>query len=966
MTMPLIMDDPMAGLHQNSMQVDLDGVDDLFGDNVPLSMPSRPPSRRLRRRLDELRSRGCCQRLAWSKGGTIASVTPDGQSLEIRHLRADPKNATWGLSEPKLITPWQNLAGGPIVHLSWGPANSELAVVDAVGRVLLLNFNTDLNRHIVFRRWDGDAIDDLQSIVGTYWLNPLPANSRFYPIHSPAVRNQEGSDYTFETSGIPTMGPSHPNAMKSAFICITTNGLLKMFWSQNNNTAEVTNLELESATSADDLITHAAVCPDRTKSIYIAMATTSKQLRVVHVGINFNAPKAENSTSAPPGGHPLNPSLAKRHVAVTSWLQTETGDPPLDASMSKISHIEMLPAQFDFQTKQWSPIVVITVRSLIPEPNGHYNHGVQSIIDRWELDTEQKQKILPAFEQLGSKRNGGGSAPAGTASLRKLDSFVMNKIVMGVGVLSFGKVLSLYYNDGTVEYRDRFTMQELYREANLDRMHSILEAGFVQGGEPSCLQMAHSPTGFSHVQLNEDGQIKWHSLAYTLDDPAKISDENLNAVIACCAMATATAMNSNTNIDDIFALARRFPRRDDFALKWVHDLIQIMRITTDYSDDIPHDHLIRNQQLQTCFSIFNHLGWNGEFQPRHFRSKMASLALSMRNTVIVVSLASSAPTMVKAASSPLDEPEVVNCLAGCAKWSVELISWLCDRLFGLLDDAKFMAFLSQATPSNQSQQLVNMTRYLHANHEIALHLILCSSTRNLISAVCRRVSLLDTYSTRALAWYSGRPEVMDTASRHVALSAAYRKVHRYTSTAPVKAEELDKLLTALAVDIRAAYAKSLSPLEREKPASNPNASAPKPDPIKEARQHCEVNLLLVKEPPPSFLAVITKLFRQDLASFQEKIDTTGLYFSDYRILEINDTPAALQLKERSGFVFDMFRRVPIRRKSTTTLRRRCARCGNIMEDLSSPTHKPGMMFILAQQRSCCCGGRLALLPLADA
>jgi mediator of RNA polymerase II transcription subunit 16, fungi type len=275
-----------------------------------------------------------------------------------------------------------------------------------------------------------------------------------------------------------------------------------------------------------------------------------------------------------------------------------------------------------------------------------------------------------------------------------------------------------------------------------------------------------------------------------------------------------------------------------------------------------------------------------------------------------------------------------------------------------------MGFLNQATQSNQSQQLVNMTRYLHANNEIALHLILCSSTRNLISAVCRRVSLLDNYATRALAWYTGRPEVTDVASRHVGLAAAYRKIHRYTSTALVKADEVDKLLATLAADIRSAYSKSLSPLEREKPAPNPNSNAPKPDRVKEARQHCEVNLLLVNEPPPSFLAVIAKFFRQDLTSFQANIDTTKLYFSDYHILEINDTPEALENKQKRDVMVDMFRRVSISRQANT-LRRQCARCGNVMEDLTSPTHKPGMIFMLAQQRACCCGGRLAVLPLAE-
>ncbi|KAI3332000.1 RNA polymerase II mediator complex subunit Sin4 [Xylariaceae sp. AK1471] len=966
--MPLLLDGAMSGMHQANMQVDLDGVDDLFGDTVPLSLPSRPPSRRLRRRLDELRGRGCCQGLAWSKGGTIASIAPDGQSLELRYLRADPKDATWGLSEPTVSVPWQNLNGGPVVHLSWGPASSELAVVDAVGRVLLLNFNSDLNRPVISRRWDGDAIDDLHTIVGTYWLNPLPANSRFYPTYSPAVKTAKGTDYAFETSGVPTMGPNHPNPTKSAFICVTTNGLLKMFWSQNNNKAEETTLELESATSADDLITHAAACSDKTKSIYIAMATTSKQLRVVQVAITFNAPKPDNPQNIPPGGHILSPSLGKRHVAVTSWFQTGMCESPLDASMSKISHIEMLPAHFDFQTKQWSPIVVITVRSFVPEPNSHYNQEVQSIIDRWELLTDQKQTVHTAFERLGARRNSVGSAPPATARLKKLDSLIVNKVVMGVNVLSFGKVLSFYYNDGSIEYRDRFTMHELYREVNIDRMYSILEAGFNQRGEHSCLQMAFSPANYSLVQMYEDGQIKWHNLEYTLEDPATISDVHLHAVVAGCAMSTAASTNNNSNIDDILALARKFPHKDQFAVKWVTDLVQIMRIAMDYSEDVPHDHLIRNQHLQICFSIFSHLGWNGEFHERHFRSKLSSLALSLRNTVILVSLASSAPSAVRAASSPLDEPEVVNSLAGCARWSIEFLGWLCDALFCLLDDNTFMGFLTQA---NSSQQLVNMTRYLHAKKEMALHLILCSSTRNLISAVCRRVGLLDNYATRALSWYSGREQVVTdaTSARHAALHAAYRKVHRYTSSAPIKADEFDKFLTTLAADIRLAYSTSLGSLvEREAqkaaknlPTPNQNPNAPKPDRMKEARQRYELNLLLVQVPPPSFLPVVAKLFRQDLTAFRAHTDTAKLYFANYHLLELSDTPEALADRKKRGVKVDMFRRVEISRQAEIPWRQ-CSRCGNVMEDLTSPNNKPGMIFLLAQQRTCCCGGRLALLP----
>jgi mediator of RNA polymerase II transcription subunit 16 len=81
----------------------------------------------------------------------------------------------------------------------------------------------------------------------------------------------------------------------------------------------------------------------------------------------------------------------------------------------------------------------------------------------------------------------------------------------------------------------------------------------------------------------------------------------------------------------------------------------------DYSEEIPHDHLIRNQHLQICFSIFNHLGWNGDFHTRHFRSKLSTLALSLRNIVILVSLASSTPNPARNQSSPLDEPGESTC-----------------------------------------------------------------------------------------------------------------------------------------------------------------------------------------------------------------------------------------------------------------------------------------------------------------
>ncbi len=241
------------------------------------------------------------------------------------------------------------------------------------------------------------------------------------------------------------------------------------------------------------------------KCMFVAVATMSKQIRVVQVGINWNVHKQENSQQAlPTTGFQFGPpTLMQRHVALTSWFQAGINNSHLETSMTKISHIEWLPGMPVIAIKTFANPVVLTVRSSVPPPNSPYNQEVQSIIDRWELLMEQKETLPPAFEQLGSRRNSTNNAQPvqnqtslihvlsltsfqASIRLKKLDSVVVNKIVTGVSVISFGKVVCFTYSDGSVEHRDRFTMEELYSEPNLDRVNSILEAGFTQRGGSPC------------------------------------------------------------------------------------------------------------------------------------------------------------------------------------------------------------------------------------------------------------------------------------------------------------------------------------------------------------------------------------------------------------------------------------------------------------------------------------------------
>lgn len=146
-------------------------------------------------------------------------------------------------------------------------------------------------------------------------------------------------------------------------------------------------------------------------SLLIALATSSKQLRVIDATLDWGLPRPDKQV--PAGSLHLSPSLKEKHIAVTSWLQHGPNESTFDLSMAQLSHLEVFPSTLigSGPGPSWAPPLVLAVRSYLPQANSTYSQDqYQSIIDRWEVLTEQPQTLHKAFEQLGS-RIGLGSAP---------------------------------------------------------------------------------------------------------------------------------------------------------------------------------------------------------------------------------------------------------------------------------------------------------------------------------------------------------------------------------------------------------------------------------------------------------------------------------------------------------------------------------------------------------------------------
>lgn len=128
-------------------------------------------------------------------------------------------------------------------------------------------------------------------------------------------------------------------------------------------------------------------------------------MRLVKLGIQWGQTGADKQA---PGTVPLNPSLSDIRFASTSWHQPGPTDSPLDPAMGVVSMVEILPSTLENDAHSWSPPLVLIVRSHVGSPGSPYQEA-QSIVDRWQVLTDQQQPPHQAFLSLGAQKQTPGS-----------------------------------------------------------------------------------------------------------------------------------------------------------------------------------------------------------------------------------------------------------------------------------------------------------------------------------------------------------------------------------------------------------------------------------------------------------------------------------------------------------------------------------------------------------------------------
>ena len=168
----------------------------------------------------------------------------------------------------------------------------------------------------------------------------------------------------------------------------------------------------------------------------------------------------------------LNPSLSERVLATTSLQYRALNDANQGPPPSGLSHLQVLIPIINPTGESNSPAVIVGIepQSTIGDTPTH------SIIHRWET-VESRENLHSAFEQMGH-RNNASSDPSNETVLRKLDPIITSKVIVGMHTMHVGKTVVITFADGLVEYRDRFTFEEIWTTEDLDRVMHLKQVGW--------------------------------------------------------------------------------------------------------------------------------------------------------------------------------------------------------------------------------------------------------------------------------------------------------------------------------------------------------------------------------------------------------------------------------------------------------------------------------------------------------
>ncbi|KAL1306804.1 hypothetical protein AAFC00_005461 [Neodothiora populina] len=897
----------------------MDNIDDLFGDgdneDLNAALAATLDSDTLRRRVEEAHRIGCCRRLAWSRTGSVAHIPRGGREITIRSLVRDRTTGKSTLTDGT-YKPVQADGDTCFTHIEWSMLGSELVATDQFGRLYVYSMTLALNRLLPNKLSYTVPQDDLSAVVGIRWLSTTSGPQRV-PLIAPSTK--DGNRWHTSMSPYQYQHITHPFEGRSAFLCVTRNNHVKLIYQQPSQPWQETTMELGELSSSGDLLTHASF-GEAQGQLLLVTYDASNCLRLYRVHILWNQVQGDPQHGQPPS---VNPTLRVAHTQLLDHVL------PQSASGAELSQLYIQPATIGAENGH---VQITALFTCLPDDQqmGHGANSRGSVVARWELKAaavvlhEVFKTLKPGTDKLMP------SKPRET--LHRLEDTFVPKVYLSMDDNLYHSVFAFTSSDGTVDFRNRATMEVIAPDGDSNRVSSLPQAGFSYMTS-ECTDMALSPSGCVSAIVKDDDSVHIHVADYVHGwTDAKADHFQPQAAVVALAREVAILFCHNLGSDDIVAL---LPPHLDRGLRrrFIAELLRTLSKNTDYSiDDAANKDkakVLKDNFLFKILSMQMILAY-GEYPVR--RDVPGKLAWAMLNLRSLASNIMATITMSSSPSHSHQTPDAMISSRGLVRWHFDLMHMVFNDLFTI-----FRAATSAS--SSESSSTVTITRefimqQIAANGDTpSIHILLHSALRHLLRFLAEIEKL-----------YFQRAGSCKQLARDLAQRAAIADIEGLlTSHLAFKLPLFEQLLLEIDGAVRKAYTEA-------------GVDA-------RGRSIAEQSMLVEGDIPEVLVSVLQGLFEKQLPQMMERVDGVKIFTTETSWLGFGGSASATADDEeqrrakKTGRVVDIIRKVEVPLKGLSTDGKKhglrtCRRCGSHVEDLWED--RTLLPWVMSSQRACIC------------
>lgn len=309
-----------------------------------------------------------------------------------------------------------------------------------------------------------------------------------------------------------------------------------------------TSTFLESTRSSDELISHAALGEEGADLLAVTFDNSSR-LRLYRITIDWNA--TQHSRGPGQTYTLVSPTLEVHHLTASTNAKAQHTH---GAKLTHLGLIPSVPEAVQYQSTLPTIVAVYTQTSFPTDTS--QSQGSFSILAQWRIES-----CMPTLHASFKKLTGLDSKAVhnSVTLMRRSPDLITNKVILSIRSQMFDTILAFAASDGSVEMRDRFSMDIIGPFGDTNTASNLPSSGFDHLAGHHNDHVALSVDSSAIAIVRADGKVAAHPMTFThgwqvLADVIGDNSPFIEAAAVCVARQYAFLCLNSMSTDESLAL----------------------------------------------------------------------------------------------------------------------------------------------------------------------------------------------------------------------------------------------------------------------------------------------------------------------------------------------------------------------------------------------------------------------------